>query len=330
MLYVRPRKVVLDICTLCQLNCLDCYMRTRKIGRLVWEAPSVGNGYLKFEKFKKFIDENDFVKEIELSNCGEFFLNPDLEKMMEYAFQKGVRLCAWTGANMNDVSDRVCEALVKYQFSGINVSIDGASDEVYKIYRRNGNFTKVINNIKKVLSYKEKYHSRFPIIKWNYIVMESTQDISEIQKAKKMAKDLGIEIIFRKTYNDTFSPKDPEGIEKETGLTYKNVALSDISKRFNYKFPSTYCIQFFTEPRINWDGRLFGCCCNQGGWDINVFEVGLEKALSSARVQYARKMLMNKVPIRECGPCSHCWEMEKMVKENAYVTEKKIQDNFFA
>lgn len=325
MLYCRPKRVCLDICTLCQLNCRDCYMRTRQIGAHTWPAPTVGRGYLRFEQFKKFLDDNDFVTEIELANCGEMFLNPDLEKMMQYAFEKHVKLMAWTGVNMNTVSDRVLEALVKYAFVGLNVSIDGASDDVYCLYRRGGHFTTVINNIKKVLEYKKKYQATLPIIHWNYIVMDCTQDIREIRQAKKMAAELGIDILFRKTYVDTFVPDDPEAIERETGLVYRNVDLDNVAKRFNYAFPSTYCIQSFTMPRINWDGRLFGCCCNNDGWNINVFEMGLEKALSLPEVQYARQMLMNRVPVRPGGPCATCFELQRMIRDNIFVSDAEIQ-----
>ena len=39
------KKVRLEACTLCQLNCKSCYMRLQNSG-------SVENGYLTFENFK--------------------------------------------------------------------------------------------------------------------------------------------------------------------------------------------------------------------------------------------------------------------------------------
>lgn len=75
-------------------------------------------------------------------------MNPDLPQIIKYAFENNIRLTARNGINFNHVSDIVLEALVKYRFEFITLSIDGASQETYGIYRRNGNIEKVFSNIK--------------------------------------------------------------------------------------------------------------------------------------------------------------------------------------
>ena len=102
-----PKYVRLELSTMCQLNCTECYMRKDNYG-------TVGKGYMKFDDFKKFVDNNSFVEEIEISNSGEVFLNPDLLKILEYAHQKAIRITISNGTNFNTVSDKVLEALVKY------------------------------------------------------------------------------------------------------------------------------------------------------------------------------------------------------------------------
>ena len=65
-----PRMVRIEACSLCQLNCTECYMR---------EIPNktiIGNGYLKYDDFKKFIETNPYIEEIELSLAAKFFLIP--------------------------------------------------------------------------------------------------------------------------------------------------------------------------------------------------------------------------------------------------------------
>ena len=119
-----PKKVRIDASTKCQLDCERCYMRMDKEG--VENGCRLGN--LKFDDFKKFIDENDF-ESIELSNHGEVFLNPELDKIIEYATTKGIALSMDNGVNLNYLSDKMAEILVKCGVKRVYVSIDGASQE---------------------------------------------------------------------------------------------------------------------------------------------------------------------------------------------------------
>ena len=48
----------------------------------------------------------------------------------------------------------------------IRLSIDGASQETYSRYRVNGNFDRVIENIKRLQAYKQKVGSEYPDLTW--------------------------------------------------------------------------------------------------------------------------------------------------------------------
>ncbi len=50
----KPKFIRLELSTVCQLNCRECYMRKGNYG-------VVGKGYLKFEQFKQFIEENPLI-----------------------------------------------------------------------------------------------------------------------------------------------------------------------------------------------------------------------------------------------------------------------------
>ena len=88
------------------------------------------------------------------------------------------------------------------------------------------------------------------------------------------------------------------------------------------------CKQLWKLPQINWDGMLLGCCCNSWkNFGTNVFEVGLEKALSSDLYDYTKKMLLGQVVGKEESPCFHCGYYKKMVKENDYIREEELIDD---
>ena len=91
-----PKKVRIDACSNCQLNCVKCYAREDSDG--LKKGSKIG--FLKFENYKKFIDEN-IIEEVELSNHGEMFLNPELEEIIRYSYEKNVALTAYNGVNLN-------------------------------------------------------------------------------------------------------------------------------------------------------------------------------------------------------------------------------------
>jgi len=317
-----PSKVRIDASSLCQLNCRGCFMRRFNYGNR-------GKGYLKFTDFEKFVKMNPYIKEVELSNLGEVFLNPDLKKIIQFAYSKKVKLTAWNGVNFNTVSDEILETLVKYQFYGMNVAIDGSSQEIYSWYRRNGNFDKVIDNIKKLKEYKDKYHSYHPIIVWQYVVSELNQSESEIKRAKEMAHELGCKIIFIKDW-DGFIPDDLPMVERETGLIYENKETGGFygneDNKVSYSpLRTLFCVELWTSPQINYDGRLMGCCPNMTkDYGVNVFEIGLKKSLYSDVYKRTKKMLMGGEVCEE-SPCIDCSFYKKIASEKNFITKKEIK-----
>jgi len=296
--------VRIDASTLCQLNCKTCYMRKHNSG-------TVGKGYLKFSDFKNFVDRNKYVTKIELSNSGEIFLNPDLIHIIKYAYENNIELTAVNGVNFNTASSEVIEALVKYKFRLMSISIDGASPETYSIYRVNGNFNTVIDNIKKLNSYKSKYNSEYPKLRWQFVIMEHNE--TEVIKAKEMAKELGMEINFKLTWGSDYVPKNVDMLKKETGLKFltRKESLEVGLDLYNT------CNQLWTSPQINWDGRLLGCCTVfNDDFGVNVFEIGLEKALNSENYNIAKKILKRKIDVPENTkniPCANCSKRHRFV-----------------
>ena len=276
---LRPEKVRLEACTICQLNCPSCYMRVSNYG-------TAGKGYLRFDDFKKFADEHGFIKKIELSNSGEVFLNPDLLDILKYGYERGLEFTISNGVNFNFVKEDVLEGLVRYAVKRITISIDGASQSVYSMYRVNGNYDAVISNIKKVIDYKQKYGSSYPELIWQYILMEHNE--FEAGEAKRIAQDLGIKIFYKLDWAGRFEPKDPERLEKVTGLHIFNREAWE--EHYGKKYTSDMCRQLLLAPQIHYDGRLLGCCgVYLNDWNVNVFEKGLENSLNCG--EYFRALL---------------------------------------
>lgn len=319
---LSPRKIGLDASTACQLRCPTCPNSSGKI------KETLGTGFLRFSDFKKVIDENPFVSQIELSNWGEVFLNKDLAKMLPYAYKKNVALSAGFGANLNNVSEDIPEMLVRYRFREISCSIDGARQETYQLYRRNGNFSDVINNIKKINRFKAEYHSPQPVLHWQFIIFGHNEH--EIQAARQMALDLNMQFSLKLSWDDlyeqeVFSPdRDYELIAKETGLGVGN--RRDFRRKYGREYLlADCCLGLWRQPQINFDGRVLGCCANHWNDYGNAFSQGLLTCVNSEQMRYARELLMGKRPPRNDIPCVHCLAYQTMKESGAWLKEDEVK-----
>ncbi len=310
---IKPHKIQLDASTICQLKCPSCKTTQGKTAKVL------GSQTLKFENFKKLIDANSWIKEIELSAQGEIFLNRDLLKIMKYAYEKQVFLSAGTGANLNTVSDEVLEGLVKYQFRFLTCAIDGASSETYRIYRRGGDFEKVIDHVKKINEFKSKYHSVFPKLRWQFILFGHTEH--EILKARRMALKLGME--FRtKIASDDFSPiRNKALVRKQIGEQATD--CDEYRRKYGKVYLTGHiCAKMWLRPQINSDGKVLGCSVNYWGDYGNAFKEDLIGILNSEKMNYARAMLLGKKKEREDIPCLQCPLYREMKATNCWVFSK--------
>ena len=297
----KIRRVRLEASTVCQLNCPSCPTASGAVGK------RLGLGFLKLSDFKNIVTNNPQVGHIELSNWGEIFLNKELIDIMKYAYKHNISLSA-LGTNLNNVDEEVLEALVKYRVRTISCSIDGASQEIYSIYRVNGNFQQVIDNIRTINQFKDQYHSQFPILTWQFIAFGHNEH--EISKARKMAKDLNmsffVKLSWEDLYSEPFSPiKNSDLIRKETGLGVSN--RSEFREKYGFEYlKKLCCLELWTNLQINYDGRVLGCAVNF--WDDygNAFKGKLEECLNNQKIAYAKEMLMGKRKRKEGIPCAQC------------------------
>ncbi len=311
-----PKKIRIEACSLCQLNCAACWMRE---GEETIKKEE-GLGYLKFSDFKKLVDDNPQIEKIELSNNGEIFLNPELDKIIKYAYEKNILLIAFSGVNLNTLSDEMAEILVKYRFISMIVSIDGATPDVYKIYRRGGDFNKVIANIKKINEFKKKYNSEYPRLIYKFIIF--SHNIEDIPLAKELAKELDMEISFVQNslpWYDTLSEEQKKRAEELSGIKIEESREKYYIERYK-KNPLAWfvCKDLFEAPQIDWNGKLLGCCYPSiSKFNVNVFKDGLLKSLNNIKVLYAKKMLTDfSVPPKEGILCSDCFVYKMLKEEN--------------
>lgn len=319
----RPRRVALDASTACQLKCPSCPTASGAVGKFL------GTGVLKFEHFRAFLDDHAWVSQIELSNWGEVFLNPELPQILAYAYRRHVALTIDNGANLNHASAEALDAAVKYRVRILKCSLDGASQDTYAVYRVRGNFDRVIENIKTINRLKRAYRSPYPELKWQFVAFGHNQH--EIGHARAMAKELGMtfrcKLSWDDLYGDAFSPiTDRELIKKETGLGVAD--RREYEERHSRNYIAFLCRELWLMPHINFDGRLVGCCVNHWGDYGNVFDEGLKTCLTSEKLAYAKAMLMGEQRARPDIPCTHCKVYHSMLKYDSWVRRDDVAPRY--
>jgi MoaA/NifB/PqqE/SkfB family radical SAM enzyme len=298
------------VSTVCQLKCPSCPTAKGEI------AQTLGSKFIKFEDFKKIVDANPWIGTIELSSWGEIFLNRDLLKIAEYAFGKKVVLNARAGTNLNNVSEEMLEGVVKYKFGIITCSIDGASHKTYKIYRKGGDFERVMANIRKINEFKAKYKSDLPKLCWQFIAFGHNEH--EIPLARQMARKLGMAFYVKLAWDDLSPVKDKDLVKaySETGVESRE----EYQKRYGKEYlTEKVCSQLWIQPQVNADGRVLGCCVNYWGDYGNAFKEDLMGILNNEKMNYARSMLLGKKKEREDIPCTRCDWYKDMKKNNNWL-----------
>ncbi|MBI4403142.1 MAG: radical SAM protein [Deltaproteobacteria bacterium] len=315
-LTIIPSKVRLDVSTVCQLKCVSCPTAAGIVRK------HVGSGFLKPDDLVRFLERNRNVRSIELSNWGEILLNPWLLEILRIAHDHEVELTAGNGVNFNTANEQVLEGLVKYQVRYVSFSIDGASNETYAKYRVSGNFDRVIQNIRKLIQFKEQYSSPYPRLTWQFILFGHNEH--ELPLAKSMAQELGMHFYPKLSGDDDLSPiKNPDWVRKETGL--QALTRKEHARRYGRAYLDTICLQLWNEPQINWDGRLLGCCVNHwGDFGENVFLVGLAQALNGRKIRCARDMLMGKKAPIDGIPCTTCPRYRSMRESKHWIASKDL------
>ncbi len=295
---VQPHKIRLEASSYCQLRCPACPNTTHAI------QPVISGGSLTLKNFQTLLANNPRIAEVQLANYGEIFLNPELLEIIKHSHERGVVLRATTGVNLNHVKPDVLEGLVRYTFRSLTCSIDGASDETYKIYRVRGNFDRVIDNIRTINHFKQAYGSRYPLLTWQFVIFGHNE--YELPRARALARELHMDFRPKLSWDPDFSPiRDAAFVRKVVG--HRAASREEYAQKRGVAYFDHLCHQLWEEPQINWDGKILGCARNFGGdFGGNAFTDGLDKSLNSEKLTYARKMLLGKQPPRPDIPCSSC------------------------
>jgi hypothetical protein len=296
ILTVSPREARLDVSSLCQLECVRCPVRQRG-GRFF-----IGRGVMALGEFVRFVEKNPQIRVIELGNSGEVFLNPELPELLRWGAEKKLMIRIAEGVNLNDASEEMLEALVKYRVTMLRVAMDGVTQETYAKYRVGGMLKNVLANVQRINEFKKKHGSDLPRLILQFVPFAHNEH--ELGKVIVLARMMGMEVDFRlNTFPDTFPLRDPAALTRLLGYADKTSYL----KKTGHVYMREVCLQFWRAPQVNWDGRLLGCSANTNvNFADYVLDDSFAREINNEPMRYVRRMLIGEAPPRDDMPCSGC------------------------
>lgn len=184
----RPREVVAEVSTRCNLVCVHCFRYSSK---------SLELADMPLEDFRKIVD-NSFesgVKRIVLTGWGEPTVNPNIVDMISYAKKRGL----YTILNTNGVMlGELIDDILRLGLDELYVSIDAVDLQLYEKIRRLGDLSAVSKSLAKLSEIKTRSFLRKPIVKSIFTITKLNVD--QIPRLLDFAVEIGIQEIYLSYY----------------------------------------------------------------------------------------------------------------------------------
>jgi hypothetical protein len=184
-----PSRLYVECTAACNISCAQACC-----------APETGitrtrqAGMLDFELFKRVIDETGpSLARVDFFNYGEAFLHKRAIEMCEYIKTNFPHVYLYSSTNGLAFSEESVARLVHSGIDEITFSIDGATAGSYVRYRQRGDFAKAIRNLGAAARAKRESGRDVPFINWRYILFTHNDSDEEMNLARTMAADLGVD-----------------------------------------------------------------------------------------------------------------------------------------
>lgn len=146
-----PSMLVLDVSKVCNSRCIHCAYHIVKDDPRFRRSPN----FMEWEIYKKIADECASYHPLNFRfTChGEPLLNPKILDMIGYAKSKGIAPVSinTNGSLLN--MDKI-QRLIDCQIDIIEISLDALSREKYNLIRRTLDYDSVIDNIERLIEYR--------------------------------------------------------------------------------------------------------------------------------------------------------------------------------
>ena len=289
-----PISMAIEPTTACNLRCPECPSGLRSFTR--------PTGKLDVKLFEKIMqDVSDHLLYLTFYFQGEPYLNPQFLDMVKIAVKDNIYTTTSTNAHFLD--DENARKTVESGLNRLIISIDGASQETYESYRKEGDLIKVLEGTKNVLKWRKQLKSKSPQVVWQFLVVKPNEH--EIPKIKKLAKEYGVDKVVFKTaqiYDYQSGSELIPSIDKYSRYRSNGDGTYSIKNELENK-----CWKMWQSCVITWDGQVIPCCFDKDASHSmgNVSEKSFEEIwLSNPYQNFRKALLTSRSEIEICKNCT--------------------------
>ncbi len=298
----RPFTLSFEPTTQCNLGCPECPSGLKKFSR------NTGNAELEtFERV--LVDAHKSLLFVYLYFQGEPFINKHFSKMI--ALAKKYKVFTITSTNGHYLTNSKCEEIIQSGLDRILISIDGAKQETYEQYRRQGSLEKVVAGTKTLVETKKRMGASNPEIVFQMLVVKPNEN--EISDVVKLAEEIGVDQLVLKTAQVYDFENGNDLIpSQEKYSRYKRVPNGKWKIKNDLK---NQCWKMWHSAVITWDGKMIPCCFDKDAKYTmgNILNEPLKLIWNNLNYNEFRKnLLQSRKAIDICQNCSEgtkVWEV---------------------
>jgi radical SAM protein with 4Fe4S-binding SPASM domain len=295
-----PRILMIEPTNECNLHCPLCPTGAGRLKR--------PKGQMSLDLYRRILADLDGALErVMLYNYGEPFLHPHLLDMIAEAHQAEV----YTRVSTNGLvflRSISADDLIASGLDYMRVSMDGATDETYNVYRVGGKLDRVLEGVRLLQERKRELGKLKPVVELQFIVMRHNErDIPAMRQiAHEMGtllrlKSVGLGDLNREPARREWLPEDESFRRYDASF---NLARSG----------SRVCDHPWQRLVVNWDGQVTPCCYDPDGeYELGNAAEGIGAVWNGERLQAFRRAVKSSSRPAICQNCSApLWNSPRM------------------
>lgn len=242
-----PLSVSVELTNTCNLKCPECVTGSGSMKRK--------KGFMEIALFKRIVGElSPFLTNINLYFQGEPMLHPDFFMFIENC--SGIHSVVSTNGHF--LSDENAEKIVKSKLSKLIISLDGADQEVYSLYRKNGSFETVIKGLENVAKAGKRERSSLST-EIQFLVNRHNEN--QIPLIRKIGAELKIPVRLKSMQ---ITDRNEAGKWLPLNDKYRRYK-TDNGEWVNKNNLPDRCARLWFNPVVTWDGKVLPCCFDKNG-----------------------------------------------------------------
>lgn len=182
MLWRLPGVVQIETTNHCNLSCVMCAQADEEI------AHYLNRRHLELEQFRSLLDQFPGCRHVVFQGVGEPLLNPQLIPMIKHSSERG--LSGELVSNGTLLDEAACHSLLESGLTRLDISIDSADPKIYEGIRRGASFSRMLENVERLLTLARQRKAGGPEIWCRTVVTRF--NVEQIPALLRLMAELGM------------------------------------------------------------------------------------------------------------------------------------------